>query len=60
MFRVIKENIIDNDELMVEAVCLSTDASKPSGSWAFGSLCLELDTGYFFYWDGDSWEKVGG
>lgn len=39
-------------------MCLSTD-SKPEDA-AINSLLLELDTGDFYYFDGDSWEKVGG
>lgn len=37
---------------------LSTD-TKPSNA-DINSLFLELDTGDFYYYDGDSWEKVGG
>lgn len=39
-------------------MCLSTD-NKPEDA-AINSLLLELDTGDFYYFDGDSWEKVGG
>lgn len=37
---------------------LSTD-TKPTNV-SVNSLFLELDTGDFYYFDGDSWEKVGG
>lgn len=37
---------------------LSTD-EKPTNV-SVNSLFLELDTGDFYYYDGDSWEKVGG
>lgn len=37
---------------------LSTD-TKPSRC-AVNSLFLELDTGEFYYFNGTTWEKVGG
>ncbi len=37
---------------------LSTD-TKPTRC-AVNSLFLELDTGDFYYFDGTSWQKVGG
>lgn len=37
---------------------LSTD-TKPTGC-AVNSLFLELDTGDFYYFNGSTWEKVGG
>lgn len=37
---------------------LSTD-NKPTDV-AVNSLFLELDTGYFYYFDGENWAKVGG
>ncbi len=37
---------------------LSTD-TKPSRC-AVNSLFLELDTGDFYYFNGTTWEKVGG
>ena len=37
--------------------CLSTD-SKPTEA-EVNSLLLELDTGDFYYFNGDSWIKVG-
>jgi hypothetical protein len=37
---------------------LSTD-TKPTDV-AVNSLFLELDTGYFYYFDGENWVKVGG
>lgn len=40
-------------------VGLSTD-EKPTTNVSVNSLFLELDTGDFYYYDGDSWEKVGG
>lgn len=36
---------------------LSTD-TKPT-SCAVNSLFLELDTGNFYYFDGEEWQKVG-
>lgn len=37
---------------------LSTD-NKPSDC-AVNSLFLELDTGDFYYFDGEEWAKIGG
>lgn len=37
---------------------LSTD-DKPTDC-AVNSLFLELDTGDFYYFDGEEWKKVGG
>ena len=37
---------------------LSTD-TKPT-SCAVNSLFLELDTGDFYYYDGEEWAKIGG
>ena len=37
---------------------LSTD-NKPTENVVLNALFLELDTGDFYYFDGDSWEKVG-
>lgn len=38
---------------------LSTD-EKPTENIAINALFLELDTGDFYYFDGDAWQKVGG
>ena len=37
---------------------LSTD-TKPTENVATNSLFLELDTGDFYYFDGNDWAKVG-
>ena len=37
---------------------LSTD-EKPT-SCAINSIFLELDTGDFYYFDGEEWHKIGG
>lgn len=37
---------------------LSTD-SKPNDA-DVNSIFLELDTGDFYYFDGDNWQKIGG
>ena len=37
---------------------LSTD-EKPTENVGENSLFLELDTGTFFYFTGESWEEVG-
>lgn len=38
---------------------LSTD-TKPTAGIAVNSLFLELDTGEFYYFDGEGWQIVGG
>lgn len=38
---------------------LSTD-TKPTDDVGVNSMFLELDTGDFYYFDGESWNKVGG
>ena len=38
---------------------LSTDV-KPTETAGVNSLFLELDTGDFYYFDGTSWNKIGG
>lgn len=37
---------------------LSTD-EKPTGC-AVNSIFLELDTGNFYYYDGEAWQPLGG
>ena len=37
----------------------STD-TKPTDDVGVNSLFLELDTGDFYYFTGETWEKVGG
>ena len=37
---------------------LSTD-EKPTEGVAINSLFLELDTGDFYYFDGENWSEVG-
>ena len=46
--------LFDNYEFMG----LSTD-NKPTEDVAINSLFLELDTGDFYYFDGEEWNKVG-
>ena len=46
------------DVSQVEYKGLSTD-NKPTDC-GINSLFLELDTGDFYYFTGDSWMKVGG
>jgi hypothetical protein len=38
---------------------LSTDV-KPTEMVAVNSIYLELDTGNFYYFDGTTWNKIGG
>lgn len=40
----------------IEAACLSTD-TKPSQDIAVGSICVEVDTGNVFFYDGSAWVK---
>ena len=40
-------------------VGLSTD-TKPTEDIETNSIFLELDTGDFYYFDGEDWSKVGG
>lgn len=57
----IAERMIGTDNLGKPAyqyLGLSTD-SKPADT-GVNSLFLELDTKDVYYFDGDSWEKVGG
>ena len=44
---------------MHEFLGVSTD-TKPTNDVAVNSLFLELDTGDFYYFDGEDWQKVGG
>ena len=50
----------EKNKKLVEIMCLSTD-EKPDG-YLNGSLCLEMDTGDFYYFDGETetWNKIGG
>lgn len=41
-----------------EYLGLSTD-TKPE-CVSPNALFLELDTGYFYYFDGESWQRIGG
>lgn len=60
MYSVIKSVPMTNGKDYVESACLSTD-TKATGNVANGSLCLELDTGDFYYFDetDGTWAKVG-
>ena len=46
------------DDFEQQYKCLSTD-TKPTEGVAVNSLLLELDTGDFYYFNGESWAKVG-
>ena len=37
-----------------------SDDDKPTEGVGVNSLFLELDTGDFYYFDGEEWQKVGG
>ena len=60
MFTLLSDKITTDNKTLVEAACLSTD-TKPTDDMCNGSLCLEMDTGDFYYFDGDSkaWNKIG-
>lgn len=55
MISVIKQNMASPNEYRG----LSTD-EKPTDNVTINSLFLELDTGDFYYFDGEQWTKVGG
>ena len=61
MITVIKQEQFTQEKDLVHVECLSTD-TKPTAGIVNGSLCLELDTGDFYYFDGtdDTWKKIGG
>lgn len=58
MIRFYNSEQVDNEKVLVEIACLSTD-SKPTDGIAFGSLALELDTKKFYYFDGSAWAELG-
>lgn len=60
MFTLNSAKPTTDNKYLVEASCLSTD-TKPTDDMANGSLCLEMDTGDFYYFDGDGkdWNKIG-
>lgn len=59
MFTVIKAHYAGNEKSYIEAACLSTD-TKPTDGIANGSLCLEVDTGDIYAFDGENeeWNKI--
>lgn len=58
MFTTIKGKSLGG-ALYIEGVCLSTDA-KPTTGIANGSLCLEIDTGKIYAFNGvnSSWVEI--
>ena len=50
---------LSHDTQYMELEGLSTD-EKPTEDVGVNSLFLELDTGDFYYFDGEDWSKVGG
>lgn len=50
--------MITNNGSSLDLLGLSTD-TKPDDA-AVNTLFLELDTGDFYYFDGEAWAKVGG
>ena len=59
MFTTIKEQVYDNKDRYIEAVCLSTD-SKPTTNIQNGSMVIEMDTGKIFMFneDGTAWVEL--
>lgn len=52
-------NIANQEKVLVEAACLSTD-SKPTDGIANGSICLEMDTGKVYAYNeaGEAWVEL--
>lgn len=51
-------NNLDRGTSYKELTGLSTD-TKPTKDVGVNSLFLELDTGDFYFFDGEQWQKVG-
>lgn len=56
---VYSTNDIDGNFWTYDWKCLSTD-EKPTTGVTTNDLLLELDTGFFYYFTGEAWAKVGG
>jgi len=54
---VTKNSALVNDAWQFEGE--STD-TKPTGFIPVNSIFWELDTGDFYYFDGSTWNKIGG
>lgn len=52
-------NVAGTRNFQYDVMCLSTD-TKPTEKIGLNSLCLELDTGDLYYFNGTAWAKVGG
>lgn len=59
MIRFYNSKQADNEKVMVEIACLSTDA-KPTDGIATGSLALEVNTGKIYAFDevGETWAEI--
>ena len=59
MIRFYNSEQVDNEKVMVEIACLSTD-SKPTDGIATGSLALEVNTGKIYAFDevGENWAEI--
>ena len=57
--RQLKCEALEDDIRYVELACLKDD-TKPTGIYATGSLCLEVDTGDVYAYDeeGAEWNKI--
>jgi len=51
---------VSGNAYIFQLACLSTD-TKPTDNVANGSLCFEMDTGDFYYFDetATAWAKIG-
>ena len=63
MFRILDTKPIDTDKALVTAACEAGD-TKPTGGFATGSACIELDatgnavTVYLYSESSESWTEV--
>ena len=59
MIRFYKSEQADNEKIMIEIACLSTD-TKPTDGIATGSLALEVNTGKLYAFDevGENWAEI--
>ena len=59
MIRFYKSEQVDNEKIMIEIACLSTD-TKPEDGIATGSLALEVHTGKIYAFDevGENWAEI--
>ena len=51
-FRILERVVLGDDRHYINAACKS-GTTKPTGNWAMGSSCLEVDTGKVWWYDED-------